>query len=319
MNDLATLENLSLALSSLEADSIDYIKQSESYNTKRAYDSDWQSFTEWADSYGLNATPAEPKTVALYITHMANSGYKVSTIQRALVAISKKHRASDYSSPAKHEYVRTTMKGIRRKLGTAKEGKEPLMTKHIRSWINTLGDNLLDTRNKALILIGFAGAFRRSELVALDVKDVEFRDQGVIIIIRKSKTDQEKKGRELAIPYQSPVTCPVMALHEWLEAAGIDHGPIFRGIHKGNKLSEKRLSDKTVSRVVKQVCETAGLDPDKYGAHSLRSGHITQATENGSSDASTKRQSGHKSQAVFESYIRIANLFKNNSANKLGL
>ncbi|MFZ6026691.1 MAG: site-specific integrase [Chloroflexota bacterium] len=317
-NSLASIQELQeLAL--------DYASKSKSDNTKNAYASDWADFESWATLHNVPTRPARPETVALYITHLAKSGSKTSTIQRRLVAISQAHKGSGYESPTAAQIVRATMSGIRRTIGTATEGKAPILTEHVKTWVSGLGDDLVSMRDKALVLVGFAGAFRRSELVGLNYSDLEFTPQGVIVTLRKSKTDQEGKGRRVGIPYgkitngtPSP-TCPVTALLAWLETAHIESGPVFRRLRRGGIVTPDRLESKSVSLIVKGLCQTVGLEPDLYGAHSLRAGHITQAAKNGAGERETMRQSGHKSLEVFRGYVRDAEIFQQNSAVALDL
>ena len=302
-----------------------FLEHSQADNTKQAYETDWSHFLAFVQEMNLPMTGDLLKvaeTVVIYITHLAESDYKVSTIERRLVAISRRYEAEGLDSPSKTLMVRQVMKGIRRELGTARQGKAPMLTKHIQRWIKTLGNDIISTRNKALILVGFAGAFRRSELVALDVQDLAFSDKGVIVTIRRSKTDQEGKGQPVGIVYGSdPTTCPVLALEAWLQAGEIRQGPVFRRIRGdragGKKITPDRLSDRSVADIVKDLAETVELDPALFSGHSLRSGHITQtdATEDWS-----MRQSRHKSLIVHRGYKRPSDLLcKKNSSGQLGL
>jgi integrase len=325
-NALATTPANGLAsIQELAELALDFASKSKSDNTKNAYASDWADFETWAATHSAPTRPAQPETVALYITHLAKAGSKAATIQRRLVAISQAHKGSGYESPTAAQIVRATMSGIRRTIGTATEGKSPILTEHVKMWAAGLGDDLVSMRDKALVLVGFAGAFRRSELVGLNVSDLEFTPQGLIVTLRKSKTDQEGKGRWVGIPYgkitngnPSP-TCPVTALLAWLDVARIETGPVFRRLRRGGIITPDRLESKSVSLIVKTLCETVGLDPDLYGAHSLRAGHITQAAKNGAGERETMRQSGHKSLEVFRGYVRDAEIFQQNSAAALDL
>lgn len=302
-----------------------YARASKAANTTGAYTSDLEHFQAWADARNLAALPATAETVALYISSLAEDGYKTSTIGRRIVAISKAHQAANLPNPTQAQAVKSVIAGIRREHGTAKEGKAPILTEHIRKWIidvlprSPKWRSLADARDKALILVGYAGNLRRSELVALDFEDIEFTSQGMIITIRKSKTDQEGEGYQKAIEYGTfAETCPVKALTSWLTLAGIESGAIFRRIRKGS-LTTDRLESKTVGLVCKALVKSIGLNPADYGAHSLRAGGITQALMNGATELDAMRQSGHKSAEVFRGYYRVANLFKNNASGKLGL
>ncbi len=296
-----------------------YVHAAKAANTRRAYAADWRDFTTWCEAAGLPALPAAPETVTLYVTTRAESS-KVSTIQRRLIAISQAHQASRLESPTKSILVRETMKGIRRVKGTAQAGKAPTLIADIRAMVAALPSSLIGTRDRALLLLGFAGAFRRSELVALDVADLEFGCQGVVITLRRSKTDQEGQGRAIGIPHgANAVTCPVKALKAWLKAAGIDDGPIFRPVNRHGHLAPARLSAGAVAEIVKRCARAAGLDPAKYAGHSLRAGLATSAAAAGVSERAIMAQTGHRSVTIARRYIREGSLFRENAASVVGL
>jgi integrase len=186
--------------------------------------------------------------------------------------------------------------------------------------VNALPENLLGKRDRAFLLLGFAGAFRRSELVSLDVADVETNREGIVVTLKRSKTDQEGQGRRVGIPYGSnAVTCPVRALNEWLEASAITAGALFRSVNRHGQLRSERLSDKAVALVVKRSAEAAGLDASQYAGHSLRSGLATSAAQAGVSERAIMAQTGHKSLNMVRRYIREGSLFRENAAAKIGL
>ncbi|MBY6274119.1 MAG: integrase, partial [Bacillaceae bacterium] len=251
----------------------DYASRSRAPNTKRAYQNDWRDFTSWCEEQGLQPLPATPQTIALYLTARAET-HRVSTLQRRLSAISQAHKAAGYPPiSTRDEPLHSIWMGIKREKGTAQQGKAPVVTEELRAMVATLPDSLLGIRDRALLLLGFAGAFRRSELVNLDVTDVNMTRDGVIVTLRRSKTDQEGQGQKIGIPYGSnPATCPVRALQAWLEASGITEGPLFRSIDRHGNLQPSRLSDKAVALVVKRRAQAVGLDPSKYSGHSLRAG-----------------------------------------------
>lgn len=223
-------------------------------------------------------------------------------------------------APTSTGIVRATLKGIRRTLGTATVQKAPALTADIRAMVEATGEGLIGIRDRALILLGFAGAFRRSELVALDTADLAFGRDGLTVTLRRSKTDQEGAGRKVGIPYGSnPATCPVRNLQEWIEAAGVGDGPVFRAINRHGRIRAGRLSPADVARVVKKLALRAGLDAAKYAGHSLRAGHATAAAIAGASERSIMNQTGHRSTAMVRRYIRDGSLFRENSAGKLGL
>jgi len=190
----------------------------------------------------------------------------------------------------------------------------------IRAMVGATDAGLIGSRDQALILLGFAGAFRRSELVALDVADLAFSRDGLTVTLRRSKTDQEGAGRKVGIPYGSnPDTCPVRAVQSWLEDASVADGPAFRAVNRHGKVQESGLAPIDVARIVKKLAQCAGLDPAKYAGHSLRAGHATQAATAGASERSIMNQTGHRSVQMVRRYIRDGSLFRENSAGKLGL
>jgi integrase len=238
-----------------------------------------------------------------------------------LNAIAEAHKAAGVDSPTHAPIVRNTMKGIRRTMGTAPVQKSAALTEDIRAMVETLENRTtIDVRDRALILLGFAGAFRRSELVGLDVEDCAFGKDGLTVTLRRSKTDQEGVGRKIGIPYGSnPETCPVRTMQAWMETAGMSSGPVFRSINRHGHVQEGRLSGIDVARVVKKLAERAGLDSTHYAGHSLRAGHATTAAIGGASERSIMNQTGHRSVQMVRRYIRNGNLFRENSAGKLGL
>ena len=241
---------------------------------------------------------------------------------RRLTAITKAHQIAGHPSPATMQQpaVSETLKGIRRTLGTAQQTKAPLLTADVRRMVEALPDTVAGRRDRALLLLGFAGGFRRSELAALDVGDVLPTEDGLVVKLRRSKTDPEGKGRDVGIPYGStPSTCPVRALTAWKTAAGISEGALFRGVDRHGRVGTVRLHKDSVGLVVKRAAEAAGLDPAKYAGHSLRAGLATQAYLNGAGELAIMRQTGHRSLAMVRRYIRDGSLFRENPAAKLGL
>ncbi|SRR5712691_4971016 len=297
----------------------EYIRASKAESTLRGYGSDWRHFCQWCEGQGLCPLPASAEAVASYIAECAGR-LKVGSIQRRLNAIAEAHKAVGQDSPTTAGMVRNTLKGIRRTLGTAPMQKAATLTDDIRAMVEATDAGLIGTRDRALILLGFAGAFRRSELVALDVTDLAFSRDGLTIMLRRSKTDQEAQGRKVGIPYGSnPDTCPVRTLQAWLEAASIAAGPVFRSLTRHGHLQASRLAPVDVARIVKKLAERAGLDAAKYAGHSLRAGHATSAAIAGASERSIMNQTGHRSVQMVRRYIRDGNLFRENSAGKLGL
>jgi site-specific recombinase XerD len=321
----------------LAEDARRYVLGSRAANTTRAYRSDWADFVAWCGMQGHPPLPAAPETVALYLTDGAK-GLKCSTLQRRLASITRAHADAGYpDSPTKSALVRSVWRGIRREKGVAQVGKAPALTADIRVMIAHLPQGkLLGVRDRALLLLGFAGAMRRSELVALSVGDVLETGDGLVVTIKKSKTDPEGAGRKIGIPYGShPQTCPVRAVRAWKEAAHIaspidkegqegqeGEQPLFRAVDRHGNVAKGRLSDQTVARVVKRALVAAGKTPEQVAAfagHSLRAGLATSAAMAGASERSIQDQTGHKSLLVLRRYIRDGSLFRENAAARVGL
>jgi integrase len=257
--------------------------------------------------------------VASYIAESA-AWVKVGSLQRRLNAIAEAHKAVGLESPTSAGIVRNTIKGIRRIIGTATVQKAAALTDDIRAMIEATDTGLIGMRDRVLILLGFAGALRRSEVVGLNVEDLNFGGDGLTITLRRSKTDQSGEGRKIGIPYgSSPETCPVRVLQFWMEQAGTTSGPVLRSINRHGQIQAGRLGAADVARIVKKLAKRAGLDPAKYAGHSLRAGHATSAAIAGASERSIMNQTGHRSVQMVRRYIRDGNLFRENSAAKLGL
>ncbi len=296
-----------------------YIRASKAENTLRGYQSDWRAFCAWCELHGVHSLPVAPEAVAAYIAECAGH-LKPGSIQRRLNAITEAHKAVGLDSPTHAGIARNTMKGIRRTLGTAPSQKAAALTDDVRAMIDATDASLIGARDRALILLGFAGAFRRSELVGLDAADCAFSKDGFTVALRRSKTDQDGAGRKIGIPYgANPETCPVRTVQDWLEQAGVITGPLFRSINRHGHVQPDRLSGGDVARVVKKLALRAGLDAQKYAGHSLRAGHATAAAIAGASERSIMKQTGHRSVQMVRRYIRDGSLFRENSAGKLGL
>ena len=297
----------------------EYIRASKAENTVRGYQSDWRAFCAWCEGQGLCPIPATPETVAAFIAECA-ARLKVGSVQRRLNAIAEAHKAMGLESPTHSAIVANTMKGIRRTKGTAPAQKAATLIDDIRAMVDATDAGLIGLRDRALLLLGFAGAFRRSELVGVDVDDCAFGKDGLTVTLRRSKTDQTGAGRKIGIPYGSnPDTCPVRTMQAWVEQTGINAGPVFRSINRHGQVQPGGLAGIDVARVVKKLAERAGLDAAKYAGHSLRAGHATSAAIAGASKRSIMNQTGHRSVQMVRLYIRQANLFRENSAGKLGL
>jgi site-specific recombinase XerD len=309
----------------LTEQAVHFIQHSKAENTVSAYRSDWRHFIAWCEQHGALALPAAPATVASYAASLA-ADMKPATIVRRLAAISKAHQVAGYESPAtmKNAVVAEVMAGIRRTVGTRQDGMAALMTADLRRLLTELPDNKLGKRDAAILLLGFAGGLRASEIVGLDVADVEDTADGLRISLRRSKTDQEGAGRVVGVPFGSdPDTCPVRyGYRRWqaaLAADGLTSGSLFRGIDRHGNIASERLTRQVVFLVVRRYCDAAGLKSARFGAHSLRAGMATQAAANGASERSIMRQTGHKSAVMVRRYIREGSLFRDNAGARLGL
>jgi integrase len=297
-----------------------YLRNTRAESTYRAYASDWRHFEAWCRDRGLPSLPAAPQAVMLYLAELGGAGKSLSTIGRRLAAIGQAHRAAGHESPTEHRAVRELLSGMRRTHGSRARGKEALLSENLVAVVSRLGDSLRDTRDRALLLIGFAGAFRRSELVAIQFEDVAFVDEGLVLEIPRSKTDQEGEGREVAIPFgRHPSTCPVSALRKWMEAGAITEGAVFRPVSRHGAVGWPGLTAPAVALLVKERVAAAGLDPALYAGHSLRGGFVTSAALGGAPEWAIMKQTGHRSRAMLDRYIRPAGRFKSNPVGYTGL
>jgi integrase len=297
-----------------------YATASRAEATLRAYAKDFEHFMLWSEAHGLSAKPASPDTVALYVTDLAAT-YKPSTIARRVAAISVAHQHAGMPSPTTHATVRSVLTGIRRTHGTAPVQAAPVTIGEIRKMVARMNGSIIDVRDRAVLLLGFAGAFRRSELVALAVEDLQERPDGLLVTVRRSKRDQEGHGDTKAIPFGAdPETCPVRAVKAWLAAARVTDGPLFRRVDRHGNVGDAPLTGQAVSLIVKRAAERADLDASKYSGHSLRAGFVTTAAANGASERAIARQTGHApGSTVLRTYIRHASAFTDNAVSMAGL
>jgi site-specific recombinase XerD len=297
-----------------------YARRSKAENTLKAYRSDWAAFEAFCQARGVSSLPAIPATVAAYAAEAART-LKANTVERRLTAISQAHQLAGCDNPVEDKLVRTVMAGIRRVKGTAQQGKEPLSPDILRKMFAGAPDDLRTARDRALLLVGFAGAFRRSEVVGLRFEDVRFTENGLVVTIPKSKTDPEGEGQTVGIPYGShPESCPVRALASWLERANITYGCLFPAIGRwGGEVTGKPLCDHQLAKIIKRLAERAGLEPAAYSGHSLRSGLATSAAEGGASERAIMDQTRHRSLKQVRKYIRRGSLFQDNAAARSGL
>lgn len=288
-----------------------YVRDSMAANTLRAYLSDLAQFERWGGTL-----PASPDLVAAYLAEHAEV-HKTATLVRRLAALSKAHRSRGLADPTRAELVKATLRGIKRTHGTAQQEAKPLLRDDLFLVLNAMGDRLKDVRDRALLLIGFAGGFRRSELVGLDHADIEPVRQGVILHLRRSKTDQMSIGRKVGVPHGRTRWCPVLALDQWLSRSGTSEGPVFKPIDRHGKIEVHCLSGEAVSLVVKGRVEAAGIDPTGYSGHSLRAGFATSAAQAGVASWKIRAQTGHASDTMLARYIRDGELFTDNAAGVL--
>lgn len=284
------------------------LSQSLSPATRRAYRSDMAHYEAWG-----GAIPSTPETIAEYLAGLAET-HTVATITRRLASLAKAHRATGADDPTKAEIVKSTMRGIRRMIGTAQREAKPILKEDLFQMLARIDDDPKGKRDKALLLLGFAGAFRRSELVSLDVADIEHVRQGIVFTLRRSKTDQTGVGRKIGIPYGRTRWCPVTHLSDWLDHAGVETGPIFRSVNRHGHVADQRLSGEAVSIIVKDRAGAAGFNPNTYSGHSLRAGLTTSAVIAGVSTLSIRRTTGHTSDAMLARYVRVGDMFTDNAA-----
>ena len=304
MNDLVT------DVKSLELETLKNLESSKASNTLRAYRADFKDFSGFCYRNGMKSMPTEPKVISLYLTHLSKYS-KFSTLKRRLASITVIHKLSGHYIDTKHPIITENLMGIKRVKGSYQKAKKPILIndlKLILSVIDKEKNEKIRSKNRALILVGFAGGFRRSELVAIFYEDVDFVHEGVKIFVKRSKTDQSGEGMTKGIPYFSnPDYCPVISLKNWLEKSEIKSGKIFD------------MSDKSVALTIKKYTAIAGLDSNKYSGHSLRSGFATSTAELGAEERSIMAMTGHKTTQMVRRYIQEANLFKNNALNKIKL
>ena len=309
----------SVALQDAAADAETFATASRASSTWRAYESDWRIFTRWCEEINLTALPAAPATVAMFMASEAKSGTAPSTLNRRLSAIRLMHLGARVVSTHNAVEVQEVMRGIRRLSTRGVVKKEAAVDEQIKKMVDTCDlATYQGLRDRALLLLGFAGAFRRSELVALDVAHLKLSEDGFIVTIARSKTDQEGQGHTIAIPRvpDSPY-CPVRAALDWMASAGIEQGALFRRIRKGNSLTAERLTDQSVARVIKKLAARAGLLASQYAGHSLRSGVLTSAAEARASIFKMQAQSRHKSLDVLSGYVRAHELFEDHAGKGL--
>ena len=303
------MNNLITDIKNLELETIKNLRNSKSANTLRAYQSDYNDFSLFCSKNGFQAMPTQPKILALYLTHLSSYS-KYSTLKRRLASINILHKTKGHYIDTKHPIIMENLMGIKRTNGSNQKGKKPLLINDLKLLIEAIHQSkekhFRKTRDKALVLIGFSGGFRRSELVDIEYEDIEFVTEGVKIFVKRSKTDQSGEGMTKAIPYfDNENFCTVKALKNWIEVSDLKNGKIFN------------ISDKSVALIIKKYANYAGLDGHRYAGHSLRSGFATSTAESGAEERNIMAMTGHKSTEMVRRYIKEANLFKNNALNKI--
>ena len=315
------MNKLTTNLKSLHEATLNNLKSSKANNTLRAYKSDFKDFGAFCAKHGLSSLPSEPKIVSIYLTHLSKNS-KISTIRRRLVSISMVHKLKGHYLDTKHPIITENLLGIKRVKGSIQKGKKPILINHLKSIVNVIDEQKCEKikklRDRSIILIGFGGGFRRTELISIDHEDLDFVSEGLKISIRRSKTDQLGEGMVKGLPYFSNENyCPVTSLKKWLEISKIKSGPIFRRFSKGSLLTEKRLTDQSVVLLMKEYLNLAGIENKNFAGHSLRAGFATVAAESGADERSIMAMTGHKTTQMVRRYIREANIFKNNALNKI--
>jgi len=316
------MNNITTDIKFLQEETLLNLKNSKANNTLRAYKSDFHDFSLFCVKNSFKPLPTEPRIVSLYLTYLSAKNIKISTIKRRLVSIGVVHKLKGHYLDTKHPSIIENIMGIKRRKGTIQKAKKPLLINNLKKLINVIDNQKKNEikilRDRSIILIGFAGGFRRNEIVSLDCDDLEFVSEGLKIRLKRSKTDQYGEGTMKGIPYFDNLQyCPVISIQKWIEVSKINSGPLFRRFIKGSNLSENRLSDQTVAILIKDYLELAGIDSTNYSGHSLRSGFATTAAEAGAEERSIMAMTGHKSTEMVRRYIKEANVFKNNALNKI--
>ena len=316
------MNNIITDIKALQEETLLNLQNSKANNTIRAYKSDFSDFGLFCAKNGFKSLPSDPKIISLYLTYLSTKKIKMSTLKRRLVSIGVIHKLKGHYLDTKHPSIIENMMGIKRRQGSIQKGKKPILINYLKTIINVIDDNIKNDvkkyRDRSIILIGFSGGFRRSEIVSLDYDDLEFVSEGLKINLKKSKTDQFGEGSVKGLPYFNNLQyCPVVSIKKWIEISDIKSGPLFRRFNKGLNLSLNRLTDQTVALLIKEYLQLAGIDNRNFSGHSLRSGFATSAADAGVEERSIMAMTGHKSTEMVRRYIKDVNLFKNNALNKI--
>lgn len=330
---LALLESGPHGDEPLNAAEAGYVANARAANTLRGYRADWRSWSDWCAQQRYTPLPAEPVAVARYLTELAAGGARVGTMSRLLAALRFAHQLADVPSPTQSARVLAVWEGIRRTHGAPPEQSAPLAppellqvvdacptTKHWRTQGRKAETSLAGARDRALLLVGFVAALRRSELVGIEVADLAEHPNGLVLTIPRSKVNQTGEKAELvAVPRAARAAyCPVAAVRQWLELAGIAEGAVFRKVTKGNRAATTALHPESANSLVQEAVRRAGIDPAPFSAHSLRAGFVTYTHRRGASDRAIAHQTRHRSLATLGQYIRIDETWEDNAATQLG-
>ena len=300
------------ALAPLTASARAYAAQAKAPATRKAYRASWEALEVWSAARGVSA--ADPGTVAIYLAFLADSGRRLATIEKALAGLAEACRAGGLPSPRDDARVREVLKGIRRSLGVASRQVDPISPSELRAMVRSRPDTLLGLRDRALLLLGFAGAFRRSELVGLDVGDVAFGEDGLTVTCGARRRTRKARGARWVSRSAPPrKRAPFGRSVAGSRRRTSQKAPLFRPA-RGLRVGPARLSDKAVARLVKRAAKATGLDPARLSGHSLRSGLATAAAKAGKSERSIMAQTGHRSAQMVRRYIRDGELFTENAA-----
>jgi site-specific recombinase XerD len=325
------MQKLELSFPAANTDLLRLVEQAKRFmeaakapSTRKAYAADISDYRAFCAKLGQPMFGPGGQVLALYVADLARSGKKAATIARRVAAIAIEYRAHGYGeTPASSFLVKEVLRGVRRTLGTAQERKSPLLISDIETIVASSSPaRLIGLRDKALVLLGFASGCRRAELTVIEVRDLELTSQGLVLTIRRGKTDQQQQGRQVPVALGArPETCPVRACAAWLEAAGIVGGPVFRAVDRHGNRSAQPLDPGSIARILKKAACRAGMNPAetaKIAGHSLRSGTATAAAIAGATEREIAALTGHRSREV-RRYIRDANLFRASAAGRLGL
>jgi site-specific recombinase XerD len=320
-NEIILAEEQEAGLPAISQDLLDrvseYVRAAKAEGTIKTYSSAWRLFCDWCEGHGLPPCPATPETVVAYVAAQGER-LKPVTVKKHLVAVSQAHKLAGHPSPVLTEPVRLVMQGLRRTKGIASVPKKALRVDHIKRMVDTVPDSVVGVRDRAILLVGFTAGMRRSEIVGLDFGDIVFEPEGLVITIKRSKRDQEGKGRQVAVPRgRHEATCPVRALRAWLEVSGAAEGALFFRLDPG--AHPDRLNGRAVAHVVQRAADRAGLDPELFSGHSLRRGFCTEAARGGAAERDIARTTGHRSMQVLRGYVEAGTLFESCAAGVLDL